>query len=195
MSKMLLCPNTEVSPNITCSANCSCHEMIWETGHFIDKEDYDLNGLEFICENLPVGHFPDFSISDLGCPIISSRLKDVFDQCRIENVEYFPVTVIERQGETAKSGYFAANIIGLIDCINLDESDIDGEEEDGEVVAIDYIDELVLKPESYGPIYRARLFRRIIVIEEPLILALSNTQLEGMKLISPDKWDGFYGEK
>ena len=100
MTQLLLCPDTEISPNITASDNNSCHETIWETGHIIEKNEYDLSRLEFFCEDLPAGHFPDFAISDLGCPIVSNRLKDYLDQQGIDNIEYFPATIIEKIGET-----------------------------------------------------------------------------------------------
>lgn len=53
MEKLLLCPDTAVSPEIILSENALCSEMKWETGHSIDTNDYDLSKLEFICETLP----------------------------------------------------------------------------------------------------------------------------------------------
>lgn len=196
MNKMLLCPDTAVSPNITYSDNSSCQEMIWETGSLIEREEYNLGRLEFICEDLPAGHFPDFAVSDLGCPIVSKRFKDCLDHLRVENVEYFPAAVIETKDGPPRTGYFAANIIGLINCIDLEKSDIDGKEVNGEIVAIRYINKLVLNDkDNFGAIYRAYLFRRLIIVEEPLIANLRGQNIEGIKFIDPGKWDGFYGEK
>lgn len=179
MNKMLLCPDTNMSPNITYSDNSSCHDMIWERGSLIEKGEYDLSRLEFVCEDLPANHFPDFAISDLGCPVVSKRLKEFFDQQKVKNIEYFPATVIEKQGMPPKEGYFAINIIGLVNCIDMEESDIEGDEEDGELVAIDYINKLVLTENSAGEIYRAYLFRRLIVVEEPLFTRLKIKNLKG----------------
>jgi hypothetical protein len=86
MKHYLLCPDMEVSPSITLTENGSCFEAVWETGAAIDKTKYDLSRLEFICETLPAGKFPDFAISDMSCPVVSARLKQLLDTNGVDNI-------------------------------------------------------------------------------------------------------------
>lgn len=195
MKKSLLFPDLETSPCLTGSDNCSCFEMIWQTGHLIDRKQFNLNNLEFICETLPNDKLSDFAVTDLGAPIVSDRVKKILDDHLVDNIEYFPARIITRAGATPINNYFMMNILGLLDCIDFESSDLEVEEEDGEVVDIDSVNELILKDKSYGSIYRMYFFERVIVLEEPLRQALSSANITGMKIVSPEMWDGFAGEK
>ena len=195
MNKSLIFPNLEESPCITGSDNCSCIEMIWQTGHYIDKNQYDLSRLEFICETLPLGHFTEFAVTDLGCPIVSDQLKNILDTAGVNNVEYFPATIIEKTDTLPLTNYYAINILGLVNCIDFEQSDLEVEEEDGEIVDIDEVNQLILNDRSYGHIYRLFMFERVIVIEEALEEKLSAILISGMNIVKPENWDGFAGEK
>lgn len=53
----------------------------------------------------------------------------------IDPIQSFPASVIERDGDRAKDGSFAPNIVGLVDCIDREKSDREkpeGEESDRE---------------------------------------------------------------
>jgi hypothetical protein len=197
MPKVLLCRNAEVSPSITLTDSGSCFELIWQTGHLIDTKKYDLSRLEFICESHPAKSFPDFAVSDLGCPVVSERLRELWTANGVDNIEYFDATVVLESGNKPLGGYYAANIIGLVNCIDTQLSEFDGDWEDGVVKGIDWFDKLVLRtPEiDYGYIYRPYLFRRLIIIDHKFKKLFEETQIRGARLISPDRWDGFNGER
>ncbi len=194
MPSRLIFPDLENSPALTGSDNCSCHEHIWQDGHIINLNDYDLSNLEFVCETLPEFGMTDFVVTDLGCPIVSSRLKDILEVAA-DNINYYPARIIERVGEPPLTGYFAANIIGMIDCIDFEKSELEVEEEDGEIIDIDDVETLVLKEQGFARIYRMHLFERVIVADEKLSDMLISSNISGMKLVEPEKWDGFVGEK
>ena len=196
MEKLLLCPDTAVSPEITLSENASCSEMIWETGHSIDTNSYDLSNLEFICETLPAGKLTDYMLSDFGCPVISPRLRTLLEQNGIDNIQYFPAT-IQSTPKTATAQYYAANILGLVACIDTDQSVMDAEtDENGETTIIYSIDKLVLKKTSLDPgsIFIAFPFERIILIDERFSKLFDDAGIFGVKCIDPDRWDGINGE-
>lgn len=169
--------------------------MIWERGSLIDRDEYGLSYLEFVCEDMPAGYFPDFAVSDSDCPVVSKRFRDFFDQQQVKNAEYFPVRVIEKKGNTLESGFIAVNMVGLVNCIDLKVSDIDADREGGEIISIDFINKLRLREDSFGVLDREDLFRRLIVVEEPLFSGLRSQKYKGIKLIEPGRWDGFYGER
>jgi len=197
MFKLILCPNTDVSPDIRLSDNGSCNEMIWENGHLINAEEYDLSQLEFICERLSSGGMTDYAVTDMGCSIVSERFKKFLENQGIDNIDYYKATVIEREGEQPKEGYYAANIIGLVDCIDRDASVMRARrDKNGELNLISRIDKLVLKDSvpNYGIIFRAYPFTRLVLIDENLKEEFEKSTITGVRLIIPERWDGINGE-
>ena len=193
----LLFPNTDTSPDIRISDNGSSNEMIWESGVKINPEEYDLSNLEFICETLPSGAMTDYAVSDMGCSVISERLKKYFDKLGLKNIQYFPATIIEKEGNTAINGYFASNFIGKIDCIDRDSSELRSRKnKDGEYKAIFSIDKLALKENLVNeePLFRAAYFTRLIVINEALTNQFKESDMTGIRLVAPERWDGINGE-
>lgn len=196
MEKLLLCPDTAVSPEITLSENASCSEMIWETGHAIDTNNYDLSNLEFICETLPAGQLTDYMLSDFGCPVVSPRFRILLEQNGIDNIQFFPAT-IQATPSTAAAQYYAANVVGLVACIDTDQSEMNAKADaNGELTIIFSIDKLVLKKPShdFGYIFRAFPFERIILIDQRFRKIFDDAGISGVKCIDPDRWDGINGE-
>lgn len=197
MNKFVLCPNMDVSPALRMSENGSCNEMIWENGSIIDTNGYDLTNLEFICETSPSGKMTDYAISDMGCSVVSERFKLFLDNHGVDNIQYIKATVIDREGEPAKTGFYVANIIGLVDCIDRDASKMKARpDKNGELTIIFRIRKLILKANVFNPshLYRTAYFSGLILVDEFLKQKIDESTLEGIKLISPERWDGYYGE-
>ncbi|MFT6987550.1 MAG: hypothetical protein ACJAT7_003406 [Psychromonas sp.] len=193
----LLFPNTDTSPDIRISDNGSCNEMIWEDGIKINPDEYDLSNLEFICESLPSGVMTDYAVSDMGCSVVSERLKQYFDQLGLKNIQYFPATIIEKEGGKVQKGYFASNFIGAIDCIDREASELRARmNKNGELKGIFGIKKLVLKSSliSEEPLFRAAYFTRLVVINEVLKKHLEESELTGIRIVEPERWDGINGE-
>ncbi len=198
MEKLIFCPHTETSPSMRLSDNGSCNEMIWENGHIIDSSRYDLSRLEFICERLKSAGMTDYAVTDMGCSIVSERLKTFFENNGIDNIQYFPATVIVQEGGKAQEGYYVANFIGLVDCIDRFASELDAEEYDnGELDIIYSVYKLVLKKPkaNYGYIYRVYAFTRLILIDSHLKENFEMAGLTGVRFVNPERWDGYNGEK
>ncbi|WLQ16149.1 hypothetical protein O5O45_09505 [Hahella aquimaris] len=195
MTKKLLFPDLERSPAITGTDNCTCYGMIWETGKPLNPNNHDLSRLEFICERRHKGKLTDFAVSDAGCPIVSKTLKDFLDNLGVDNIDYYPATVLKKAGAEPNHDYFACNIKGMANCIDFEKSELEIEMEDEEVMFIHEVDTLVLNSKSYGTIYRLYYYERVIVLEDPLAAALASSGFTGMKIITPENWDGFAGEK
>ncbi len=194
MSKLLLFPDIETSPSLTSTLNCTCIEPVWQSGHSLSSSEYDFSNLEFKCETLPIGGMTHFSASDLGAPIVSGKLKDLLDNLKVP-VQYFPVSIVEIEGAQTVQGFYAINVIGLVNCIDFNKSDLEVEEEDGEIVDIIDVGTMVLKDKRYGEIYRMYMFERVIVVEGYVADKLQELGISGMKLIQPEKWDGIASEK
>jgi len=164
MRKLLLFPDIETSPSLTATPNCTCIESIWQEGRMFSPSEYNFSNLEFKCETLPNGEMTDFSTTDLGAPIVSEKLKKLLDSLKVQ-LQYFPVNIIEKEAAQPSQGYYAINIVGLVNCIDFYASDLEVEEEDGEIVDIIDVGTVVLKDQNFGEIYRIFMFERVIVIE------------------------------
>lgn len=194
MNKLLLFPDIDTSPSLTATPACSCHEFIWEEGRFLAADEYDFSNLEYICESLPGGTMTDFAATDMGAPVVSPKLKQLFDSLGLQ-LQYFPLRIIEKEGAAPRTDFHIVNIVGMVDCIDYDASDLEVEEEDGEIVDIIDVGTLVLKQESFGDIYRMYMYERVIVVEGTLASKLQELGISGMKLIEPEKWDGIASVK
>lgn len=198
MDKLIFCPNTKTSPSMRLSDHGSCNEMIWENGQLLDPNKYDFSRLEFICERLKSGEMTDYAVTDMGCSVISERLKKFFESTGIDNIQYFPASVIVRDGESPKSGYYAANIIGLVDCIDRDASEMRARrDKNGELNIITRISKLVLKSveTDCGYLYRAFPFTRLILIDSLFKEKFLSAGFSGIRFIDPERWDGQNGER
>lgn len=195
MANLILCPDTNFSPELTFYKN-SCLEMIWENGEWIEITKYDVSNLEFILETRSKSKMTDYAVSDLGCSIVSERLKKVFDSAGIENIQYFKTRIIKRKGTPVLDKFYIANIIGLEDCIDFEKSEMDIDAEDSEHPIIYGIENLMLKECFFEkPIFRLKHFTRLILVNQDLQEKLTQSDITGIKLITPEKWDGVNGEK
>lgn len=197
MKPFLLLPNTQLAPQLRINNDCT-NAMIWEDGTVISTQKHKLANLEFICESLPSGRMTDFAVSDTGCVVISYALKLFLDKLGINNIQYFPASVIEREGYTAKIGYFAANIIGLVNCIDLNKSELDMEMEDESQSPIIWsIKKLVLKNNIAHPqpIMRVKYFTRLISCNEAIKTQIETRKFTGLHFVKPERWDDFNSEK
>jgi hypothetical protein len=133
----------------------------------------------------------------MGCSVVSERFKNLLTSLGVDNIQYYKATVIEREGEPAKEGYYTANIVGLVDCIDREASQMRADyDDDGNLDIIYGISKLVLTqpmPEC-GSLIRAYPFTRLILVDESLKESIETSGITGLRLISPQRWDGFNGE-
>ena len=192
--KRFLCPDYASVSTLTLSDSSSCLKAVWNKAAPVKKR-YDLSRLEFICEE-PSKGTADFMVSDDACPVVSERLMQSFNSLHIENIDYYPAAVIKRKGGSPESGFYAANILGLVDCVDTDKTECNATIIDGVVKGISLVEKLVLKDAEvfHGDIYRVHMLRRMIMIEDKLISFFTENSVPGAKLVNPEKWDGIYGE-
>lgn len=76
----------------------------------------------------------DYLANNLGWFIVSSKLKGVLDGLEKDNIQYFPVRIINKCTNEPLEGYFVANIINVVDALCLDHSKYSVFELDGEKI-------------------------------------------------------------
>lgn len=56
-------------------------------------------------------------------PLFSKELVNALRDCGVDNLQLFPVKIIEREGNRINQEYFAVNIVGLIKCADMEKSE------------------------------------------------------------------------
>ena len=188
----VLCANWDETASCVASEDSTADGPFWRKGSKLGQ-DYDLTKLCFVSETEHAHPFPDFSRDGHGCPIVSERLKKLFDSLGIENIDYYPAQIIEHGSTERKDGYYAANIIGLVKSMDRDASEFE-EDEDG---LIDDIDLLVVdaKTALEYPIFRMAEMPSVILIHGRYKKPIEEAHITGLQLVPTEDWDGYDGFK
>ena len=188
----VLCANWDETTSSITSEDSTADGPFWRKGKIIGDEQ-DMSYLCFISETKHIKPFPDFSRDGNGCPVFSEKLKILFDRLGIDNVDYYPAEIIEFGENERTSGYYAANIIGLVKCMDYDASEYE-EDEDG---LIDDIELLVIDESAANnfPLFRLREMRNVILIHERYKELIEDVGITGLQLVPTAEWDGYDGFK
>ncbi|WP_086931502.1 imm11 family protein [Agarilytica rhodophyticola] len=131
-------------------------------------------------------------VSNLDEVLIGNkRVRDVFEQLGIENVEYLPVWLMNHQGEIASKDYTILNVLGSVDAIDMEKSKY----RMGRIIKtqINRVKHLVLDNDNIpeeAQVFRASSKLNEIFISDPLKQALEAAGLSGWKAIEAQGWDG-----
>lgn len=130
-------------------------------------------------------NLPDFF--DTTIPVMSERLLDFLTAQGIHNINVYPVTL--QNGETGQQirGYSAVNILGSLDCANLDESEYEMTFGSPEFTGRILLDE--------ARVQGAKCFRLengpgLVVISEDIANALSRETWEGLLVQPTERYQG-----
>jgi len=125
-----------------------------------------------------IGNITDYiSIIDLGGIVLSEESKVFFDFLGVKNIQYIEVRLDGANNRYHKKKYFIANIIGVINCIDYDESDLDIEDE-----YIDDIYSLMLIEDKIPEdieIFRLKESVLTIIISDKLKSSIEKSNLTG----------------
>ncbi|HWV15057.1 MAG TPA: DUF1629 domain-containing protein [Cellvibrio sp.] len=66
---------------------------------------------------------PDFSGGSI--PVMSQRLLSLLEQAGVDNLQKFPILVKSEVNGTIWDGYFAVNVVGVVQCADLPKSEYD----------------------------------------------------------------------
>ncbi len=56
--------------------------------------------------------------------VVSTRLRELLDSLDIDNIEYYNLEMVEPRTGESFSDYKIANVVGLVDCVDRDKSDL-----------------------------------------------------------------------
>ncbi len=61
-------------------------------------------------------------IIDSFITLYSDEIKEALSECGVDNIDYYPVRLRDQEDDSTEGGFWIANIIGLLDCIDMDKS-------------------------------------------------------------------------
>ena len=146
------------------------------------KGIYPENAALFMNEDHSGMRLVDFVANHLLYIIVSDKVKKVFEQEGVENIEYLPVSIYDQKKRLASADYFIANVLGAVDCLDHEKS-----EYDRSVVnptKIQHFDKVVIHedkvPENLK-IFRLKESPSTIFIRHDLLETLKKNKLKGFE--------------
>ena len=133
---------------------------------------------------------PDIVLSLL--PLFSARLRQALEQAGVDNVQYVEARLRHPEGHAIESGYFVANVLGRVRAVDLGRSRFGPASGDIEGDLLDFtIDPSASRYLRFFPLDESPI---LIVIDEPLKLALESAGLVGLELLPTTAWTGIPGQ-
>lgn len=132
----------------------------------------------------------DFVNNTLLLRIVSKRVRAIFDQFSIDQVEYIPVEIMDHKGNLASNDYFLMNVMDTQPIIDMKRSKYEMcmIEED----QISDFDEIRLSTEQTDK--DARIFRSdrqasLYFMTDDVVQAIKAAGLTGLKVVKAEGWD------
>ena len=133
---------------------------------------------------LGYGGGPDEFV-DLNVPLMSKKLKETVQAAGVDNLNFYPVALRNTEtGETYE--YFAFNLIGLVDAVDLGKSTITSH--DGDFVGDSSITDLAVNEEAARGLLMFRLKQKfsVILVHRRVKEAIERAAIPSVKFIAPE---------
>ncbi len=123
--------------------------------------------------------------------VVSSKVQDLLNRLKLENMEFLPLTLLDHKGKVASKDYSILNVIGSLEFIDMSKSDYDEDPLDEGQIA--RMKNLVINeskvPES-AKIFRAKTMMDQFFIHDDVKIAFEEAGIKGYSLFDADGWDG-----
>lgn len=130
--------------------------------------------------------FPD--MFNVLLTLFSSKIKNSLDELGIDNIDYYPVNIIDPKTNARNTDYFLANIRTRLRCLDMEKSNVKA----GPANSIEIESFQIDESKTQG----AELFRldeegTLIILHERIYQALEKLQLQGVVLKNTREFDGY----
>ncbi len=117
--------------------------------------------------------------------LVSGRVRSLLEYEGIDNVQYFRIDSALGQDSPPPAGYFVANIIGRIRCVDLDESEISMVDDE-----IHGVDRLELRPEAAHAldVFRLEALPSVVVVSDRIKNAMVSARITGVTFCEPSEF-------
>jgi hypothetical protein len=119
-----------------------------------------------------------------GLIVVSKKLKEFIEKTEPPNVEYLPVSIINHKGRIASKDYFIINPFVPQDCIDLQNSDIQWNAIDPEIISACF--EMVIDETRIDPsitIFRLKYYPTKILVKRDMANKILNGGFIGTRFI------------
>jgi len=131
------------------------------------------------------------SLYGAGLRVASGKLKEFIQREQADHIEYLPLTIINHKGRIASKDYFILNPIGAVDCIDTQQSNVEWNPIDPEL--IDECDQLVIEGDQVPAdrfVFRPKFLPSLILIRKVLAEKMKAQPFTGIFLKSPSEYIG-----
>jgi hypothetical protein len=130
-------------------------------------------------------YYPDIISSVIT--LYSNKVKTCLDNCGIDNIDYFPVNLMDTKTSTINKDYWFANICGRISCLDVANSDTKKSAAGRFKLKSFCIDETLT---NGAEIFRLHERGRLVIIHERIQKELEKVGLNGVILENTRNYDG-----
>jgi hypothetical protein len=152
----------------------------------------DLPELEVLVE-IPGRLTDDLVVAKQRCIAHSQRLREVLRRAGVQNIDYYPLRVVDPASGVVYRSHQAANILDTIHCLDLENSALEINDEDP--THIWYIDYLVLMGERLGDVPLFRLGDRpwTVIVRRDVKEAVEAAAISGPSFLPVDGYREYHG--
>ena len=94
----------------------------WQTG---EKFMTPPSQMTLVAEDEIPSEMSDMLLARVELHVYSSRLMATLASAGVTNIEYFPITVVDKKRNVTRTDYQVANIIGSVACLDVSNSGVD----------------------------------------------------------------------
>lgn len=135
-----------------------------------------------------IGKMTDrLAITELYGLVFSSRLRELLARIKVENIEYYNLDILNPKNGIKYSDYKVANVVGLVDCIDIEKSDLKYFD-DGDIKRIRkmFLNESKIPPELR--IFRLAKRPILTVVHQSIKDAITDAGMTGCVFYKPEEY-------
>ena len=121
--------------------------------------------------------------------VVSEKVKDVFSEISLNNIEYLPVKIKDFKGVNIKTSYYIMNFIKLQDCLDLEQSEVVYNKIDPNRISIVrkmVINETMIIPDTL--VFRMKRSLTTLIFHKDLIKKIKENNLKGLIFGKIEDW-------
>ena len=92
------------------------------------------NDIKFYFNLIDGDRLTDYLSNNLGWFIVSTRFKDILTELGVKEIQYLAINIINSEDNKEVNGYYVANVLNVVDALNLENSDYSVVEFEGEKI-------------------------------------------------------------
>lgn len=125
---------------------------------------------------------PDIVPNVFNVLIVSSRIRSIFTEEAIDDIEYLPLIILDKKGRVKSDTYCVANLIGSVDCLDVANSIYkDDSLEKGQIRSIHRLNLLHQQIPQDIRLFRLTQRRYMFLIRNDLLKKLRDQDVTGLE--------------